>query len=527
MPTSSSTASGFGFDTISYTDLSPERDWTRLGKGSFGCVWKAEYLGLEVAVKEVLHSTEYNVDKYLERECRILSEARHPNIVQLIGFSFAPPSSSSSLPRLLIVSEYLPRGNLRSYIADKSIPFPWRLRLSFAIDVARGLTYLHARQCMHRDLKGENLLVTENERIKVCDFGFARIVAQNEDEMKRITFAGTDGYMSPEILLGEEFGLPTDVFSFGVILAELASRKLADQHTFARSLPTFGVSSDEVSRRASTQCPPDLVQLALACLDVVPKKRPTMLQILTRLRSIEKQVHDAESKGLSLEPGSINSPPGHGSWNVGSVSFAGTSKKGNSKRPQAPRLPSFEGRVQVGSVTASATLKSAPITHANEDSDDSDDEALLGLADYNTLDSNIAWHDSLSNDDPFFDEGDTESKYSTAVLGFGRNSKARLNIEDLTSALHESNLTVKASPRHTLDNVLHQSAAVHSRTLSLDHCTSDPTGDFPAAIHIVVASDSQKVFNHKTDFAKIVTLAVTHHVISQPSDGSPFDFTHF
>jgi len=59
--------------------------------------------------------------------------------------------------------------------------------MSFATDIARAVAYLHARNCLHRDLKGENLLITANDRIKVCDFGFARIAARNEDEMRRIS----------------------------------------------------------------------------------------------------------------------------------------------------------------------------------------------------------------------------------------------------------------------------------------------------------------------------------------------------
>lgn len=69
--------------------------------------------------------------------------------------------------RVLIISEFLPNGNLRSRIANHDYDFPWRLRISFCIDIARALAYLHARKCMHRDLKGENLLITENDRIKV------------------------------------------------------------------------------------------------------------------------------------------------------------------------------------------------------------------------------------------------------------------------------------------------------------------------------------------------------------------------
>lgn len=94
------------------------------------------------------------------------------------------------------------------------------------------MSYLHARQCIHRDLKPENLLITANGRVKVTDFGFARIVAQTAEETRRLTFCGTDSYMSPEILIGEAFGLETDVYSLGIIFCELAARKLADDDTF-------------------------------------------------------------------------------------------------------------------------------------------------------------------------------------------------------------------------------------------------------------------------------------------------------
>lgn len=97
------------------------------------------------------------------------------------------------------------------------------------------MAYLHARQCIHRDLKPENLLLTANGRVKVTDFGFARIVAQTADDAKRLTFCGTDSYMSPEIILQEEFGLLSDVYSLGVILCELLTRRLADKDTFAVS----------------------------------------------------------------------------------------------------------------------------------------------------------------------------------------------------------------------------------------------------------------------------------------------------
>lgn len=94
--------------------------------------------------------------------------------------------------RILIISEFLPNGNLRNFIhSEDEVSF--RTRISICIDVARAIAYLHSRNCLHRDLKCENLLLTELNRVKVCDFGFARIAARNEEEMRRMSYCGTDG----------------------------------------------------------------------------------------------------------------------------------------------------------------------------------------------------------------------------------------------------------------------------------------------------------------------------------------------
>lgn len=211
---------------------------------------------------------------------------------------------------------------MRTYIYDKINPFPWRLRISFATDIARALAYLHARKCIHRDIKGENLLVTANGRLKITDFGFARIAARNEEESKRMTFCGTDSYMSPEILLGHEFDLPTDIFSLGVIFAEIASRKLASETTFKRTPPSFGIDKDEVHDLANEGCPPAFTQLTLECLSEDPKKRPTTRGILDRLREIELEVMTRST----VEDA-----------HVGSIKFL----TGNKRPGAAPRIPSF------------------------------------------------------------------------------------------------------------------------------------------------------------------------------------------
>lgn len=264
-------------DIIRYEDLS---GWRRLGKGSFGCVSRCELWGTDVAVKEIYSSTEFDWEKYLQREVALLASCRHANIVQFMG-------TTTQEGRHYIVTEYVGGGNLRSFLWDTTQSFPWKLRLSLSVDIARALAYLHAHDIIHRDLKGENLLLTDNMRVKVADFGFARIAAQNDEEMRRLSYCGTEGYMAPEIILGMEFGKSVDIFSFGVVLCEILSRTLVGDDVFKRVVPGFGIDEDEVKNRASEGCPDEVVQLALQCTHEEAYYRPVIKDVLIKLRHIE------------------------------------------------------------------------------------------------------------------------------------------------------------------------------------------------------------------------------------------------
>jgi len=129
--------------------------------------------------------------------------------------------------------------------------------------------------------------------------------------------------MSPEILLGHEFDLPTDIFSLGVILAEIAARQLADDYRFARSAPSFAIDAEEVRNSANTGCPPEFTQLAIECIAADPAARPTTRVILERLRAIEAEVlARPEERELN---------------HTGSIKFM----TGNRRREPPPRIPSF------------------------------------------------------------------------------------------------------------------------------------------------------------------------------------------
>ncbi|KAF9350350.1 hypothetical protein BGX26_011469 [Mortierella sp. AD094] len=263
---------------IQWSDL---KTFDIIGSGSFGRVFHGDLLGTEVAIKECVRSNSRAFDeKYFKREVDILKQSRHPNIVQFMGIC-------KRKKRFYIVTEFLPLGNLRRWIQDETKEFGWDTRISFAIDISLALAYLHHKNIIHRDLKGENLLISENMRIKVCDFGFSRLEARDDDEMRRISYCGTDGYMAPEILLGEDFDCSVDVFSFGVVLAEMMARHVVDPLHFQRVSPDMGVSPDEILFRAQPGCPLELGELAIHCVQPLPQHRPKLRQIVERLTAIE------------------------------------------------------------------------------------------------------------------------------------------------------------------------------------------------------------------------------------------------
>ncbi|KAH9982011.1 kinase-like domain-containing protein [Russula compacta] len=436
---------GDPFDVIPFDDINGR--WSKLGSGSFGNVYKGSYLGIDVAIKEVLPSTEYDVTKYFEREWRLLKESRHPNVVLYLGLSRAPEPDG----RIFIISEFIENGNLRQYIYNKSKPLPWRLRLSFATDIARALAYLHARKCIHRDIKGENLLVTANGRLKITDFGFARIAARNKEESRRLTFCGTDAYMSPEILLGHEFDLPTDIFSLGVILAEIAARHLADDSHFARSAPSFAIDAEEVRSLANPGCPPEFTRLAIECISGDPAARPTTRVILDRLHAIEAQV--------------LARPEEQELHHTGSIRFM----TGHRRHPAAPRIPSFGQGVGEG---IRVSTSPEPSLSGEDESDEELSDALSRLESVTVVENGVplgssthltrlllrpsfllsvltgkkkSANGSFESQQPLLNTESTYSSYSTTVI---RRHNQPSSIPPLSSIL-----TVRASPIDPLPQI--------------------------------------------------------------------------
>ncbi|GAB4839460.1 hypothetical protein Ancab_028982 [Ancistrocladus abbreviatus] len=295
--------SGLGDDVIfpavaipKYLNLEPSlaMDWLeiawddlhlkeRVGAGSFGTVHRAEWHGSDVAVK-VLTVQDFQDDQLKEflREVAIMKRVRHPNVVLFMG-------AVTKRPHLSIVTEYLPRGSLYRLInrpASGEV-LDQRRRLRMALDVAKGINYLHCLNppIVHWDLKSPNLLVDKNWTVKVCDFGLSRFKANTFISSKSV--AGTPEWMAPEFLRGEPSNEKSDVYSFGVILWELVTM----QQPWSGLSPAQVVGAVAFQNRrlaipANTS--PVLASLMEACWADDPNQRPSFKSIVDTLKKLLK-----------------------------------------------------------------------------------------------------------------------------------------------------------------------------------------------------------------------------------------------
>jgi len=242
----------------------------QIGVGSYGVVYRAKWKGVDVAVKKFMKQ-KLPEKRMLEFRAEVasLSELHHPNIIMFIGACVKPPN-------LCIVTEYMKKGNLRDILRDKTIQLPWKLRMKIARSIALALNYLHTLDpvIIHRDLKSSNILVDENWGVKVADFGFARIKAENTT----MTRCGTPCWTAPEILRGQAYDEKADIYSFGIVLWELVTRA----HPYGER-NFIGVTMD-VLNGVRPAIPPstnkDLAELIRECWEDNPKKRPKLKRML-------------------------------------------------------------------------------------------------------------------------------------------------------------------------------------------------------------------------------------------------------
>ncbi|XP_076940554.1 serine/threonine-protein kinase CTR1-like [Bidens hawaiensis] len=265
---------------IAWDDLHTKE---RIGAGSFGTVYRAEWHGSIVAVK-VLTAQELHDNQLKEflREVSIMRRVRHPNLVLFMGVV-------TMHQRFSVVTEYLPRGSLFRLLhhpASGEI-LNTKRRMHMALDVAKGINYLHCLSppIVHWDLKSPNLLVDKNWTVKVCDFGLSRFKTDTFISSKAIT--GTPEWMSPEVLRGEPADEKSDVYSFGVILWELVT--MQQPWNGLNSAQVVGaVAFQKRKLTIPTNASPALTSLMESCWADDPMQRPSFKSIVVTLKKLLK-----------------------------------------------------------------------------------------------------------------------------------------------------------------------------------------------------------------------------------------------
>ncbi|XP_062196798.1 probable receptor-like protein kinase At1g80640 [Phragmites australis] len=188
-----------------------------LGKGGFGCVYRACLDRSHVAAVKKLDCCRQEVEKEFENELDFLGKIRHPNVISVLGYCIHEDIR-------LLVYELMQNGSLETQLhgPSRGSALSWHIRLKIALDAARGLEHLHEHchpMIIHRDIKSSNILLDTNFNAKISDFGLAIYGGDhNKDDIKP---SGTVGYVAPEYLLDGQLTEKSDVYAFGVVLLEL------------------------------------------------------------------------------------------------------------------------------------------------------------------------------------------------------------------------------------------------------------------------------------------------------------------
>ncbi|GFS32624.1 protein kinase superfamily protein [Actinidia rufa] len=279
-----------------------------LARGTFGTVHRGIYDGQDVAVKlldwgEEGHRTEAEIASLraaFTQEVAVWHKLDHPNFIGATmgasGLKIQTDNGQMGMPSNIccVIVEYLPGGALKSYlIKNRRKKLAFKVVAQMALDLARGLSYLHSQKIVHRDVKTENMLLDKTRTVKIADFGVARVEASNPNDMTGET--GTLGYMAPEVLNGNPYNRKCDVYSYGICLWEI----------YCCDMPYPDLSFSEVTSAVVRQnlrpeiprcCPNSLANVMKRCWDANPDKRPEMDEVVSMLEAIDT------SKGGGMIP---------------------------------------------------------------------------------------------------------------------------------------------------------------------------------------------------------------------------------
>nr|GMD98785.1 wall-associated receptor kinase 5-like [Ipomoea batatas] len=283
-----------------------------LGKGGLGTVYKGMLSdGCIVAVKKSNKVNEGQVSQFIN-EIFILSQINHRNIVKVLGCCL-----ETEVP--LVVYEYISNGTLSKHLNSNNTnssasPLSWTHRLRISAEIAGALAYLHScasTAIFHRDIKSSNILLDENYRAVISDFGLSRSVPIDKTHLTTVV-GGTFGYLDPEYFRSGQLNDKSDVYAFGVVLAEiLTGQKVISSNKsdeglvirFKTSLKQkdglFEILDHAVANEGGEEEIFAVAKLAKRCIKLNARKRPGMMEVATELQRLLARTN---GEGLQRRP---------------------------------------------------------------------------------------------------------------------------------------------------------------------------------------------------------------------------------
>lgn len=252
-----------------------------LGEGSFGIVFEGQWQEMSVAIKKFkMQHLNNEAHRALENEIAIMAKLKNDYIVQFLGFCDEPLHYA-------IVMEYMPMGSLYSLLHNEK-PLNWNERLELSINASKGLVYLHAENILHRDIKSLNILISAGEdghfKAKLSDFGLAKIKNETKTTSTRTnTGGGTVAWMAPELFSRRgEYTRASDIYSFAVVLWEIASRKTPFENAASPHLIPVWVQNGE-REEIPEETPEGFKQIIASSWQADPNERPSAEDIVAGL----------------------------------------------------------------------------------------------------------------------------------------------------------------------------------------------------------------------------------------------------